>query len=153
MCPESASKNQHGRVLTLGEKIRRSTLLRFGLVGALGFVVDAAVLYAFSGAVGWYGARVLSFLAAASFTWALNRRFTFATANGCRLRRPSIWQEYMQYLFSMMAGGLVNYAAYSMVIASWQGTWVPLWGVAAGSILGLVVNYALARYLVFRTKP
>ncbi|MGH8576331.1 MAG: GtrA family protein, partial [Gammaproteobacteria bacterium] len=47
--------------------------LRFGLVGTAGFVVDAAALTA---AMAWlglgpYGGRVVSYLAAATFTWAM----------------------------------------------------------------------------------
>ena len=50
--------------------------LRFGLVGTAGFVVDAAALTA---AMAWlglgpYGGRVVSYLAAVTFTWAMNRR-------------------------------------------------------------------------------
>ena len=52
--------------------------LSFAVVGTIGFVVDLGVLYVVAPTLGWYGGRVLSFLAAASVTWALNRRFTFA---------------------------------------------------------------------------
>src|SRR6476469_6404288 len=56
-------------------------LLRFGIVGVAGFVVDAAVLTA-AIALGlgpWLG-RVLSYLAAATATFALNRAWTFRGA-------------------------------------------------------------------------
>ena len=36
--------------------------LSFAVVGAAGFVVDVAVLYLLAPVLGWYGARVLSFL-------------------------------------------------------------------------------------------
>ena len=55
--------------------------LRFGLVGTAGFVVDAAALTAAMAlGLGPYGGRVVSYLAAVTFTWAMNRRFTFAGA-------------------------------------------------------------------------
>ncbi|MGH8328291.1 MAG: GtrA family protein, partial [Steroidobacteraceae bacterium] len=57
-----------------------SQFVRFGLVGVCGFVVDVTVLYlalALLG-VGPYVGRGISYLAAASFTWYLNRRITFA---------------------------------------------------------------------------
>ena len=54
--------------------------LRFGLVGAVGFLVDVGVLYAMHGlGLDLYTARVVSFLAAATFTWLGNRFFTFGT--------------------------------------------------------------------------
>src|SRR2546423_510705 len=56
-------------------------LLRFGVVGVIGFVVDAAVLTA-AIALGlgpWLG-RALSYLVAATTTFALNRAWTFRSA-------------------------------------------------------------------------
>ena len=56
--------------------------LRFGVVGTVGFLVDAAVLLGMLAlGLGPYGGRVLSYLAAASTTFALNRAWTFRTAN------------------------------------------------------------------------
>ena len=47
-------------------------LWRFGIAGVLGFVVDAGALYLLAPFLGWYGARVLSFWAAATATWLFN---------------------------------------------------------------------------------
>ena len=59
--------------------------VRFGVVGALGFVVDSVgvLLLTGSGIAGPLGARIASFVAAASVTWKLNRAFTFGTGTGC----------------------------------------------------------------------
>jgi hypothetical protein len=69
----------------LGAALARRSLgqfLRFGLVGTAGFMVDAAALTAAMAlGLGPYGGRVVSYLAAATFTWAMNRRFTFADAD------------------------------------------------------------------------
>ena len=53
--------------------------MRFGLVGTLGFVVDAGVmqlLVSFAG-VGAIEARAISIPTAVFATWVLNRTFTF----------------------------------------------------------------------------
>ncbi|MCR6480922.1 GtrA family protein [Variovorax sp. ZS18.2.2] len=122
--------------------------LSFAVVGAAGFVVDVVVLYLLAPLLGWYGARVLSFLAAATATWALNRRYTFnaRSANG------SVLREYLGYLVTMLGGAVVNYGAYVLVLHWVTGAWAPAAGVALGSCAGLVVNFLSARYLVFRAR-
>ena len=120
--------------------------LSFAVVGAIGFVVDVAVLDLVAPLLGWYGARVLSFLAAATATWALNRRYTF------RRSEASVLREYFGYLVTMLGGAVVNYGAYVLVLHWVTGPWAPAAGVALGSCAGLVVNFLSARYLVFRAK-
>ena len=122
--------------------------LSFAVVGAIGFVVDVAVLYLAAPLLGWYGARVVSFLAAATATWALNRRYTF----NARSANASVLHEYLGYLVTMLGGAAVNYGAYVLVLHWFSGPWVPVAGVALGSCAGLVVNFLSARYLVFRAK-
>jgi putative flippase GtrA len=51
----------------------------FTLVGAAGFLIDAGMLLLLANVLGVniYVARLLSWLAAATFTWLLNRTLTF----------------------------------------------------------------------------
>lgn len=120
--------------------------LAFAVVGAIGFVVDVGVLYLASPHLGWYGGRVLSWTAAATATWLLNRRITF------RARRSgaSIVREYTHYMLTMLGGALVNYAAYVLTLHWVGGSGGPALGVAVGSGAGLVVNFLAARHLVFK---
>lgn len=126
-------------------KIARE-FLSFAVVGAIGFVVDLSVLYLVAPALGWYGGRVLSFLAAATVTWALNRRFTFAG----RHSGASIGREYLRYLLTMLGGALVNYGAYVLTLHWLGGPLAPALGVALGSGAGLAVNFLTARFMVFK---
>ena len=130
-----------------------SRFLRFAIVGALGFVVDAGVLalVLHSGLAGFHAGRCLSFLAAASFTWALNRRFTFADRAASRGSRGTQWARYVA---AMSAGAAVNYAVYALVLA-WAGytALIAPFAVAAGSIAGLGVNFSAARWFVFAARP
>ncbi len=125
--------------------------LRFSVVGVIGFGVDVAVLYAAAPLMGWHAARVLSFLAAATTTWALNRRITFQAASSVTGVR-NVWRQYLRYLFTMLGGGAINYLVYATTLHFSAGTGTPALGVALGSIAGLFANFASARYLVFRTK-
>jgi putative flippase GtrA len=122
--------------------------LHFGVVGVIGFVVDAAVLYAlltWSGA-GFYLGRLVSYLAAATSTWYLNRRFTFVDHAPDR----AAWQ-WARFVTVNAVGGAVNFGVYSAFVLYWpRAPWSPLAGVAAGSLAGLIVNFTLSRRLVFR---
>lgn len=121
---------------------------RFCIAGGIGFVVDIAVLYVLAPLLGWYVARAGSFLAAASVTWWLNRRFTFALLP--RHSKQPVWLEYLQYLASMLVGGTVNYLVYASVIYGVHSVFAPVLGVALGSVAGLIFNYLAARHFVFR---
>lgn len=121
-------------------------LLRFGVVGVVGFVVDAAVLTAgiALGLGPWVG-RVLSYLAAATTTFALNRAWTFRDAAS----GPPV-QQWALFLVVNLVGFAFNYGAYAALV-----TFVPLvaatpvLGVAAGSLAGMVGNFVLSRRFVF----
>ena len=127
-------------------------VLRFAGAGVAGLVVDAGVLYLMMGlGLGWAPARVLSFLAAVWATWQLNRRYTFEASGA------SAWRQWWRYLLAMSGGGLVNYAAYSAVMLYAAHWWplhlpislLPLFAVAVGSLAGMAVNFASAKFFVF----
>ena len=124
-------------------------LLRFGLVGIGGLLVDLAVLYVAAPSLGWYSARALSFWAAATATWWLNRHYTFARATAAE-SVASVGRQYLRYLISMTLGGSVNYLTYATVIVWWTLPAAPAAGVALGSCAGLVFNFVVAKYFIFR---
>ena len=124
--------------------------VRFALVGCVGFCVDAAVLYAamYGLGAGPYLGRVISYICAATSTWFLNRHFTFTDSRGERL-----FGEWLRFAAFNSSGGLVNYGVYALCLRLLgQGQPVPLLGVAAGSLAGLVVNYTASRHLVFTRR-
>lgn len=126
-----------------------SRFLRFCIVGAVGYLIDAGVLLLARDALGLdlYSGRLLSYLAAATATWFLNRRFTFAVA-----RRATI-REWAAYLLANGVGALVNYAVYAAAIlaSDTMRAW-PALAVAAGSLAGLAVNYGANRFYVFADR-
>lgn len=132
----------------------RKQFLFFCVAGTLGFIVDVAVLYSLTGLLGWYGARAVSFLAAATSTWMLNRSVTFRSATRTRRAQgASVLREFASYLVSASAGGALNYATYAGALHFSEGrSWAPLLGVMCGSIAGMAVNYISARFLVFRVS-
>lgn len=121
--------------------------LQFGVVGTIGFFVDTAVLYA--GLVlglGLYGGRAISYLAAASTTWALNRAWTFRAAD-----RAPAGRQWAIFLLVNLLGFACNYGTYALLVAGVPFVAAnPVLGVAAGSLAGMVGNFVLSRRYVFR---
>lgn len=126
----------------------RKQILLFAISGVLGFVVDAGIVQILvrEFACNPYGARVVSFLAAATTTWAFNRHYTFSgRGNGSKRR------QLLRYLIAMAFGFALNYGAYAVCLALWPlvHAW-PVIGVAVGSSAGAVVNFLSSKYWIFR---
>ncbi|MBV9734893.1 MAG: GtrA family protein [Acidisphaera sp.] len=120
--------------------------LRFGVVGVIGFGVDTATVYALRSALGLIGAGLVAYLVAATMNWALNRAWTFRDRRHARLYR-----QWAAYLLTNSAGFVLNRGTYTLLVAgSPLCRGYPVLAVAAGSIAGMFVNFALSRRLVFR---
>ena len=126
----------------------RKEILLFAISGVFGFLVDAAIVQFLvrEWAVNPYGARVVSFLAAATTTWSFNRKYTFAGKSGGGRRR-----QLFRYIVAMAGGFAFNYGAYAACVALFPlvRAW-PAIGVAAGSIAGAAVNFLTSKYWIFR---
>jgi putative flippase GtrA len=119
---------------------------RFALVGTIGFLVDASVLRLVVAilAINLYAGRVISFFAAATVTWLLNRTFTFRH-NGPRAA------QWMRFIGANALGAGVNFGTYVVMITVWSvAREYPSIAVACGSIAGMGLNFVLMKKLVFR---
>ncbi len=137
--------------MKLIERLWEAEFIRFAVVGTAAFVVDAAMLYlALWAGLGLYSGRVVSYLCAATFTWYGNRRITFAShAHGV----PAIVAEWARFLLANLVGGAVNYATYAALIMSLPiARTHPVLGVAGGALAGLTVNFAVSKFVVFRSS-
>ena len=124
------------------------SFLRFGMVGAAGFGIDAAVLNLMVHVAGLnpYAGRLVSFSVAVASTWVLNRTFTF--------RHPTQHgpvRQALLYVAVQCAGGVANLALYSAAIAlipaMHHALLIPL---AMGSAAGLCLTFAGSKYVAFR---
>ena len=124
-------------------------LFYFAIAGVIGLIVDVAVLYLLRDSIGPFYGRAVSFFAAVYATWLVNRAFTFqGRPSGLSRRR-----EFTTYFTLMLAGGVVNYMAYSGLVLWSDIVRQHLFlGVAAGSVAGMVVNFLTARFLLFRGR-
>lgn len=124
-------------------------LLKFGMVGTIGFLVDSGVLLLLLHfGLNPYRGRLVSFFIAVTCTWLLNRNFTFKTK-----KTTTLWTEWMKYVMANSIGAILNYGVYAIlllkVVLVAQS---PVLGVAAGSMVGLLANYINSSVFVFKDK-
>ncbi len=126
---------------------------RFVVVGTLGFLTDAGVLWVgvHELGLGLYTGRVLSFALGTTLTWALNRRFTFGDRRGAHPAHV----EWARYVGASALGALANYGTYAACVATITvAARHPTLAVAAGSVVGLFFNYgSYSRFLYARRAP
>jgi putative flippase GtrA len=131
----------------LGPALRRlrhpglvGQILRFGIVGGLGFILDAGILrtLVYLGASPFLS-RIASLAAAVTFTWILNRSMTFAAS------KPPSWREFGAYVLSSLLGLLINYGLYSGAVLLRAPLLLAL---AIGTIAGSVFNFFRYRVLL-----
>ena len=135
------------RLLGPGRAAVAQEFLRFGVVGTVGFLVDTGVLYGAIGlGAGLYLGRAISYLTAATTTWALNRTWTFRGRGSGPVHR-----QWALFVVVNLVGFALNYGTYAVMVATIASVASnPILGVAAGSIAGMFTNFALSRRLVFR---
>ena len=125
-------------------------LPRFGVVGGIGFLVDATVLFGLFEIAGWnaYAARVASFGVAVTVTWYLNRRFTFSDRAS-----PEKRKEWSRYVLVSMIGNGVNFVIYLLCISTIAFfARYPLLALAIASGIAMFVNYFASDRFAFRAR-
>ncbi len=129
----------------------RQQIVWFAIAGLTGFVVDYLLLLWFVQAMALepLAARVVSFLAAATTTWLINRRKTFAHFHA----DAGLFREWSSYLGLMLIGGALNLFVFSLIIGKLgDAPRALLVGVVLGTAVGMVANYLLARFALFRHR-
>lgn len=124
-------------------------ILPFTFAGAVGFCVDASVLYLCVDHFGPLIGRLISWSCAVFVTWLINRRLAFAD----RAATSSLHKELLRYLVAMIPGGFTNWIAYGLtLIVIPQGEWQLLIATALGSLAGMVTNLVMASYIAFSSS-
>lgn len=123
--------------------------IKFGMVGTLGFLVDAGILYGcmFLFGMGPYSGRVVSFLTGVTVTWLCNRNFTFHD----KKNNDALHVQWSKFFVVCLGGFVFNYGSYALLIANSPLVEAhPILGVAVGSLIGMFFNFFAAKHLVFR---
>lgn len=120
-------------------------LLRFGIVGSVGFLVDAGIL-ALLLAITPFGpflSRAIAITIAMAATWYLNRRFTFGAS------RHSIVREGFRYGSVGLTSSLVNYLVYTALLVTFPPL-QPLAALVISSIAAMAFSFFGYSRFVFR---
>lgn len=138
------------KILSAGHLRLVGEIFRFGIVGVAGFVVDAGVLtLGLQAGTGPWAGRMLSYVAAATVTFGLNRAWTFRGAD----RSRPVARDWGLFVIVNLVGFVCNYGTYAALISSVPLVReVPVLGVAAGSLAGMAGNFLLSRRYVFRSR-
>lgn len=135
----------------IADRLFNSRFLRFGIVGAAGFVVNEAALWVMLAAVHLdrYTAQIPAFFVAVTFTWWGNRTLTFRE----HAAQSSLVREWGKFVAANGLGAIANYALYVTLLRF--GPYpadIPYVALAAGTLLGLVFNFTLSKRFVFRNS-
>jgi len=124
--------------------------ISFGLVGVLGFLVDAGTYYLSASFIdNPYICRLISYFCAVTFTWIINRVFTFNKLFKDE-KKSILLLEWMKFFTSQIFGFIVNYSTFSLLVYSFPFFFdTPILAIAAGSLAGLTVNFFMARLFIF----
>lgn len=125
-------------------------LIKFGLVGASGFLMDMGVytLLSLTFGVPHLVARGSSYWVSASWNWFWNRTFTFASVE--KTRKLSQWGK---YLGMCIISFVPNWGTYYLLT-----TWIPFFSqykqlaLIAGVGLGMLFNFTIASLFIFAGK-
>ena len=144
-------KDRLDRLLDLVPPQHRLLLLsfiRFGIVGASGVPVDTAVVYIFRTTFGLYAAGAISYLVAATWTFAFNRLWTFSAHT-----HGPLWRQWITFLGANLSGLVLNRGTFFLLVtASAACRNYPVLAVAAGALAGMFANFLATRRLVFRVR-
>lgn len=125
-----------------------SDIVRFGISGVAGFVVDTGIVVIFTRELGLgpIVAQVIAFTVAVTVTWLINRHWTFAE------HASENWlHEWTRYVAANSVGAVVNNGIYAiLVLTAVLFSKTPVLAVAAGSMAGMGFNFASSKLMVFK---
>lgn len=122
----------------------------FAVIGGIGFVVDGGILTIMNTVYGieLLPARLVSFTAAVTTTWFLNRQRTFADNKS---KKPV--SEWSRYAAVNSIGSVLNMGIFFWLITQYEAlARIPLVPLGIAASVALVFNFIASKYLVFRQQ-
>jgi putative flippase GtrA len=122
-------------------------IIRFGIVGTIGFIVDAFILlllvHIFDLTIEL--SRLFSFSIAVFVTWLINRSFTFSKNTNFDKKK-----EYCLYFILQTIGALINYIIFIVLVNNYTFfeiyLIIPL---AIASIIAMFFNYLSIKKIIY----
>ena len=135
---------QTSRVQTKTPKTLPGQILRFGVVGFAGFLLNACMVALVSATTGPVWAQVFTFPLAASLTWWLNRHYTFGLSR-------HVWhREWLHYVAANSIGWIAINGVYFLLIVHYSWFYErPAAALIAGACCGFLLNFTTSKVFVF----
>lgn len=120
---------------------RLVSLFRFGLVGTLGFLIDAGVVLIFAKFLNTdpIYSRIPAWMAAVSTTYVFNVNFTFSKKSSLLEKNRKRAKKYILYVLSQLSGGTINILVFSLLVSFFGVNW--LVSLIVGTLFGLMINF------------
>ena len=121
---------------------------RFFLVGLAAFSADAIILQGLVSftELGPYWARLPSALTALLISWWFNRRYTFVLE-----KEMPVLNSLVSYVATIALSTTINLLIYGYLISRFLlFAQYPVLALVVASVIGLLINFILAKYWVFR---
>lgn len=136
----------HIKGLTRNEMV--VSFIKFGMVGASGFIVDITIftlLHNVAG-IGSALARGMAYWVAATWNWFLNRSFTFSSAE-----KDPHGSQWSKYLLMCLVSFFPNWGTFAILTNSFEffEQYNQL-ALVAGVAAGMIFNFIGARFVIFR---
>jgi putative flippase GtrA len=128
-----------------GKNLRQP--IKFGIVGGMGFVVDAFVLFMLINFLylNPYLSRLISFVFAASFTWFLHSKYTFS------VKTVNLSHQWIKFIIFNGSGMILNFLIYSAIIYFATNPFNnPMFSLFISSIVAYAYNFNVSRRYVFK---
>ncbi len=123
--------------------------LKFGIVGSIGFVVDAGTFFLLTNHLGFdlvTGRVISSLVFGMTATWLLNRYLTFRSHRG-----GSVLSQYLRFAMANIIGNLLNIGTHALLVENLALFHRhPILGIISGTVVGLIFNFTGSKYFVFR---
>lgn len=121
-------------------------LSRFGLVGGIGFVVDAGLtLTLIQAGLDAFTSRLIAIALAMVVTWRLNRAITFGKSGASQRA------EGLRYGVVAAVAAIINYAVYAALMLAFPNLF-PVLAVAAATGVSMLASYLGYSQYAFKKK-
>jgi putative flippase GtrA len=134
---------------TISEYLLFLRFLKFGIVGASGFIIDTSlyfILQVFG--LNHSVSRIISYWCAATNNWYWNREFTFKDIN----HKTKI-KQWLQYMIMCFLSFILNWGSYHWLTSNIdffiQYKFIAM---LLGISVGMVMNFAIANLIIFKNK-
>ena len=126
----------------------------FALNGAVGLIIDLLVLFCTSIYLNLYISRIISFFSAVVVTWILNRNLTFKQESHFNIdqfvRYKNLLNEFKLYFLAVLMGGIINLSTYYCYVYINLEPLDKYIATVLGSLAGLISNFIILKFVVFK---